>query len=357
MRLKERFKTSFGVTLWRDILVVELHSNDFVGYGEVAADRFPGFSYETHETALLVLKRFLIPRISKRKFNSPHVFRESLEIIRGHAMAKCALEYAFWDLYAKIIGKPLFGLYGGTRTRVPVGVSIGIVEKVSYLIELIQKYLDEGYRRIKLKIAPGYDIDILEAVREAFPEIVLQVDANASYDLSKHRETILSLDRYNLLMIEQPLHYHDLVDHAKLRSQLKTPICLDESIESIHSAKAAVMLGSCDIVNLKPPRVGGILESIKIYNLCTENGVGMWIGGMLETGIGKAHLLHIASLSNITYPSDISASDRYWLEDVIDPPHKLNPVDSTIDVPRKPGIGVDVNLDSLLRHQVRCWEF
>ncbi|MCR8453885.1 MAG: o-succinylbenzoate synthase [Crenarchaeota archaeon] len=357
VRLKEEFKTSFGKTFWRDVLIVELHSDDFVGYGEVAADLFPGFSYETSETALLVLKKFLIPRILNKQFSSPRDFRDSLEIIRGHPIAKCSLEYAFWDLYAKVLGEPLYRLYGGAKTRVPVGVSIGIIDKIQYLIELIQKYVEEGYCRIKLKIAPGYDIEVLKAVREVFPEVALQVDANASYDISKNLKTLLDLDKFNLLMIEQPLHYYDLVDHARLRPQLKTPICLDESIGSVHSAEAAIALGSCDIINIKPPRVGGIIESFKIHNLCVKNSIGTWIGGMLETGIGKAHLLHIASLPNITYPSDISASNRYWLEDIIDPPHKLNSSDGTISVPNKPGIGVDVDMDRLLKYQIRYWKF
>ncbi len=356
MRLREEFRTSFGTTTWRDIIIVEMHSENFIGYGESATNSFPGYSYETYETVLLILKKFLIPRVLGKRFNSPHEFRELLEFVRGHPMAKASLEYAFWDLYAKLLGKPLYELYGGTKAKVPVGVSIGIMDKISQLIDVIQYYLDEGYSRIKLKIAPNHDLDVLSKVRDVFPDINLQVDANAAYDLFKHETVLLKLDDFDLTMIEQPLHYFDLVDHAILKSKLRTPLCLDESISSYHIAKAAIKLGSCDIVNIKPPRVGGIRESLNIYRLCVENGIGTWIGGMLETGIGKAHLLHIAALPDIAYPSDISASSRYWKEDIIDPPHKLNP-DGTIDVPKRPGIGVDVDLDILLKYQIRSWEF
>ncbi len=356
MRLRKPFKTSFGVSLWRDIVIVEFHSEDIIGYGESVADNFPGYSYETHETVLLVLRNFLIPRILKGRFDSPYAFRESLEIIRGHPIAKASLEYAFWDLYAKILDKPLYELYRGTKKKVLVGVSIGIKEDIPQLLSTIQYYLDQGYKRIKLKISPGYDIEVLNKVRETYPDINLQVDANAAYDVSKHLEILIRLDDFNLIMVEQPLHYEDLVDHSVLRSELSTPICLDESIASYHLARAAIKLKSCDIINIKPPRVGGIIESLRIYDLCTQCGIGTWIGGMLETGIGKAHLLHVATLPNIGYPSDISASDRYWEEDIINPPHKLNP-DSTIDVPKKPGIGVDVDLELVEKYQIRSWEF
>lgn len=356
MHLKTSFKTSFGEESTRHPIIVVLRMEEYEGYGEAPGDNAPLYSYESHYTILYVLKNFLIPHILGKSYTHPEEFYNNLQIIRGHNFAKTALEYAFWDLYAKVHEKPLYKLYGGVKKKIPVGVSIGIHSDTRRLIDAIEKYLDRGYKRIKLKIKPGYDINILKEVRETFGDIPLQVDANASYNITTHQNILQRLDKFNLIMIEQPLHYEDLVDHAKLRAKLQTPICLDESIPSYELARAALELGSMDILNIKPPRVGGITSSLLIYQLLSKENIGLWVGGLLETGIGKTHLLHIASLPKINYPSDISESARYWYEDIIDPPLKLNP-DGTISVPSKYGIGANIDYNALDKYARDHWVF
>mgnify|MGYP000147269580 CR=1 FL=1 len=355
MELVREFEISVGKIHKRRIILVEFHSEDNVGYGECTAGEGPFFSYETYDTALIIMQKYLVKRIIGKVFRDPREFRRSLEFVRGHNMAKASMEYAFWDLYAKSLGKPLYKLYGGIRTRIDAGVSIGIKKNIRELIELIETYLDRGYKRIKIKIKPGYDIGVLKEVREVFPRIKLQVDANASYDLSM-MNVLRKLDDFDLLMIEQPLHPEDLVGHAILQSRIRTPICLDESITSIHTTKSALRLGSCKIINIKPPRVGGIIEAMKIHDFSKTHQIGLWIGGMLETGVGKTHLLHIATLPGINYPSDISESQRYWREDIIGRPLTLNR-DGTINVPDKPGIGVDVVPDLVEKYQKKVWTY
>ena len=355
MRLVLPFKISVGTTHERKIIIVEIHSNGNVGYGECTAGENPYYSYETYETCLLIMRKYLIRKILGKNFENPYQFRYELEFIRGHKIAKAALEYAIWDLYAKERGIPLYKLYGGVKNRVEVGVSIGIKDDISDLLHLVEGYVERGYKRIKIKIKPGYDVEVIKELRANFPEINLMVDANASYSL-EHIKIFEEIDRYGLQMIEQPLHYEDFLDHATLQSRINTPICLDESITSLHAAKIAVKLGSCRIINVKPPRVGGIIESINICRYAGERGIGLWIGGMLETGIGKTHLLHVATLPQINYPSDISESSRYWREDIIDPPLKLNK-DGTINVPQKPGIGVRVDEDLIQKYERKRWVF
>ncbi|MGQ9476953.1 MAG: o-succinylbenzoate synthase [Candidatus Bipolaricaulia bacterium] len=340
LRLAKPFETSFGREEKRPTLILALYSEGAVGWGECVASSGPWYSYETVGTAWQVLEEFLLPRVLHRKFAGAEALWEGLSPIRGHNMAKAALEMAAFDLEAKLKGLPLAALLGGVRERIESGVSIGIQGSIPQLLEEIARRLEEGYPRIKLKIKPGWDIKVLEAVRGRFPKIKLQVDANAAYtsaDLSLLRQ----LDQFELLMVEQPFAYDDLVDHAALQRELSTPICLDESIPSLNAARAALALGSCKIINIKPGRVGGLTQARLIHDECQKRSVPVWCGGMLETGIGRAHNLALASLPGFTLPNDISASRRYWGHDIIEPEFELNR-DGTISLPEGPGIGVKV---------------
>lgn len=345
LKLVKPFETSFGRETMKQTIIVSLYGGGAVGWGECVASSGPWYSSETVGTAWHVLEEFLLPRVFHQEFVSPEALWERLRPIRGHHMAKAALDGAFWDLQAKLEGRPLAELLGGVRERIESGISIGIQESTPRLLQEIEQRLAEGYRRIKLKIKPGWDINILEAVRERFPAIMLQVDANAAYtiaDLSLFKE----LDRFGLLMIEQPFADDDLVDHAALQCELETSLCLDESIPSLNAAKAALALGSCKIINIKPGRVSGLTQAVTIHDYCREQGVAVWCGGMLETGIGRAHNIALASLPNFSLPNDISASRRYWEHDIIEPEFELNR-DGTISLPRGPGIGVKVLEDRL----------
>lgn len=266
-------------------------------------------------------------------------------------MAKAGLEAALWDLFAKSKNISLSKMLGGTRDKIDVGVSIGIQSSVSELIKKVEGYLEEGYQRIKIKISPGYDIQFVEALRKEFPKILLQVDANSAYEL-KHINLFKQMDDYNLLLIEQPLGYEDIYDHSKLQRELKTPICLDESIHSLDDTRAAIELDSCRIINIKPGRVGGFTESKLIHDYCESKKIPVWHGGMLESGIGRAGNVALASLSNFTLPGDISASKRYYKLDIVEPEFTVNK-DGTMDVPVKPGIGVEVNMVMLEKVTVK----
>ena len=345
LKLAEPFETSFGKEINKRAIIVMLFGDGAVGWGECVAGEGPWYSYETVETAWLVLKEFLIPRILQREVKGPQALWEMLSPVRGHNMAKAALEMAAWDLEAKLKGIPLAALLGGRKVKVKGGVSIGIQGSIPQLLEEIARRLDEGYRRIKLKIKPGWDLQVLEQVRRRFPEIKLQVDANAAYTLDD-RPLLRELDRFELLLVEQPLAYDDLADHALLQRELETPLCLDESIFSFNAVKAALELGSCRIINIKPGRVGGFAPSIAIHDECRAKLVPVWCGGMLETGIGRAHNVALASLPGFSLPNDISASRRYFERDIIEPEFLLNE-DGTISVPGGPGIGVEVLEDRL----------
>lgn len=341
MKLKSPFETSFGKSILRHGVLVQVfdyEGND--GWGEVVADEGPWYSYETVETAIYIVRDFFPMFLKDAEISHPSEVTNLLKRIRGHNMAKAGVEEAIWDLYAKINNEPLYKVLGGVRDRIVSGVSIGIQESLDKLVNVVGSYLELGYRRIKIKIKPGWDVNAVEAVRKEYPDIMFQVDANAAYKLSD-AEIFKRLDNYNLLMIEQPLEWNDLVDHAELAKMIKTPICLDESIKDYHDAESALKLNSCKIINIKPGRVGGLEITRKISNLCLQNNRGAWIGGMLETGIGRGILVASATLPGITYPSDISASDRYYEEEIVEPPWVLNP-DGTISVRNKPGIGVEV---------------
>lgn len=340
MPLIEPFETSFGREEERESIIVRASSGGIQGYGEVVASKFPLYSYESSETAWYVLRELIVPSLLHEDVRDAEGLLERLAFLRGHPMAKGGVEAAFWDLWARGKDIPLTDALGGSEERIEVGVSIGLQESSRRLLGAVERYLGEGYRRIKLKIGPGWDLETVREVRSSFPEAPLSVDANGAYTL-KDLGMLEKLDGFHLLMLEQPLSYEDLVDHAELQKQIETPICLDESIPSLAAARAAIELESCKIVNIKPGRVGGLWVARKLHDLCMENSIPVWCGGMLETGVGRAHNIALASLPNFAFPGDISASSRYYARDIVDPPVEVDP-EGTIQVPKGPGIGFRV---------------
>jgi o-succinylbenzoate synthase len=341
MRLKAPFETSFGVELDRDCLVLCLEADGLRGWGECVADRNPGYCYETTGTAWHVLTEFMLPAVLGRELGGPGELRAALRGIRGHPLARAAIEMALWDLQGRAQGTSLARLFGGRGGRVEVGVSVGIQKDVPQLLRVVDNYRKDGYTRVKLKIKPGRDLIEVGAVREAFPDLRLQVDANSAYSLEDTR-VFREMDSLGLLLIEQPLAEDDLIDHARLQAQLQTPLCLDESILSARHARQALEIEACRVINIKPARVGGYAEAIAVHDICRERGVPVWCGGMLETGIGRAANLALASLPGFTLPGDISATDRYYETDIARPRFSLN-ADSTISVPDGPGLGVEID--------------
>ncbi len=333
------FTTSFGTQTERPCIIVSVHAEGVTGYGECVAMEGPWYSYETVGTAWHMLQDYLIPRLLGYDLDDPMDVWDVLASIRGHNMAKAALEMACWDLVAKARGMSLRDLLGGGRDRVAVGVSVGIQASPSALVDTVQRYVDDGYARIKLKIAPGHDEAYVTAVRAAFPDTLIQADANSAYTLAD-APIFQRMDALNLLLIEQPLADDDIVDHATLQHELRTPLCLDESIHSPDDARHALDLGSCRVINIKPGRVGEHRRSREIHDLCRARDIPVWCGGMLETNIGRAHNAALASLPGFTLPGDISASARYYAHDVAGPDFALND-DSTLSVPTGPGIGVE----------------
>ncbi len=347
MRLKNPFITSFGEELDRECVLVRVYSKGLDGWGECVASREPGFSYETVETSWHVLRDFFIPAILNRPISHPRDLKQHLRAYKGHPLARAGLEMALWDLRGKLDGKCLRALLGGDKHSITVGVSVGIQENSEAMIEKVGEYLHSGYGRIKVKIKPGADLEVVKAVRDRYPDINLQVDANAAYALSD-TQLFKDLDSLGLSMIEQPLAEDDLIDHAELQAQIKTPICLDESIRNHRHEGQAIAIKACGVINIKSGRVGGLTEAIAIHDHCVREEVPVWCGGMLETGIGRAANLALASLPGFKLPSDISATDRYYDPDIAEPRFTLN-ADSTINVPDKPGLGVDVNHEELER--------
>ncbi len=345
MLLTAPFETSFGVISTRDSILVEAFSEGEIGYGECVADRDPGYAYETSGTAWHILEDFIIPQILKKEIDKPADFPGLVSKIKGHQMAKAGLEMALWDLQGKRKGKSLKEMLGGIRDKVDVGVSIGIKADPQELLGVVAKYLDLGYGRIKIKIKPGRDVRDTEAVRNAYPDLKLQVDANSAYRLDT-ADVLLPLDDLQLLLIEQPLSEDDLWDHRVLQKKFKTPICLDESIHDPRHARQALEMGSTKVINIKQGRVGGITHSISIHDLCQDQNIPVWCGGMLETGVGRAANLALASLPNFKLPGDISATDRYYQEDITEEKFSLNS-DSTITVPNKPGLGITINQEAV----------
>lgn len=334
------FETSFGRSYDRSFLLVRLEGDGHEGWGEAVAEANPYYSAETTETAWHIISGFIAPRVLGVAFAHAREVFPALRAIRGHHMAKAAVEMAAWDLFARIHGQSLSRVLGGTQPLIASGVSIGIQDSLDDLAVKVERELAAGYRRIKIKIKPGWDVDAAATVRDRFGAVPLMVDANAAYSLADASH-LAELDRFDLMMIEQPLDYDDVRDHAELQRRLRTPICLDESIHSVRCAQDAIQLGACRIINIKPGRVGGHAESVRLHDLCARHGVPVWHGGMLETGIGRAHNIHLASLPNFTLPGDIAASKRYYQPDLIEPPIELAS-DGTIPVPDAPGIGVTI---------------
>ncbi len=359
--LVEPLKTSFGEEPYKAAVIVELITDKgVVGWGEASVETRPGYSPETMGTALHVLNEFLVPLLVGQTIDNPAQVPALLRSVRGHPLAKHSLEAAVWDALAKTNDMrlaDLFAMYAPeghqSRNRAVVGVSIGIQPTVEDTLAIIQKRLNQGYRRIKLKIKPGWDVELARAVRAALPDIMLMLDANSAYTLDDAAH-LAQLDELNLLMIEQPLGHDDIYQHSKLQPQLKTPICLDESIKSADDLRLALELGALRILNLKPARVSGYVESLEIYRLCVEHDLPLWIGGLLETGIGRAANVAFASLPAVNLPCDISATDRYFNPDITEPPFVLAE-DSTLPVPDGTGIGVEIQRDRL-EEAVQRWQ-
>ena len=336
--LREPFAISSGSRRDRRILLLTLTGEGERGWGECVAAEDPSYSYETTETSWHVLTEHILPAIVGREVGDAEESLDPVGWIRGHRMAKAVVEMAAWDLRAKVEGVPLARLIGGEREAVPVGVSIGIQPSDEELLRAVEGYLGEGYARIKIKIKPGRDMETLAAVRRRFPGIPLMADANSAYTL-RDLPRLRTLDDFALLMIEQPLGHEDYLDHARLQEKLETPVCLDESIRSLGDTVLALRLGSCRVVNIKPGRVGGLSSARRIHDYCVDRGVPVWCGGMLESGVGRAHNLALATLKGFTLPGDISESRRYWDRDIVRPEFEL--ANGMLSVPDGPGIGVE----------------
>jgi o-succinylbenzoate synthase len=354
MPLKFRFRTSFGEMGVKKFLLLELRADGLSGWGECVAEEGPFYSPETMSTAMPILISYLLPIVLGTSVSSPEEFDRLAARVRGNRMAKAAVECALRDLHARAAGVALGKSLGGTRDKIEVGVSLGISPTPKETVENVRKHVEQGYRRIKLKIEPGADADRLAAVRDAFPDITLTVDANAAYTLAQ-ADTLRGLDVFRLDYMEQPLHHEDLVAHAELARSLKTPICLDESIRSAADAKAAIQLGACKVVNIKIGRVGGHGEAVRIHDAARAAGVPVWCGGMLEAGVGRAHNVAIASLPGFSKPGDTSSSSRYFEEDIVTP--ALEAADGLMGVPTGPGIGVVIRPDVLGRVTKAVQEF
>lgn len=360
-QLVSPFVTSFGEQVERQCLLLALHGDGLTGWGECVANSTPGYSYETAETAWHILSDFLIPSILGKELNEPDEMIGWLASVRGHPLAKAALDLAAWDITSQrdglSIASKLCQTYAeGPKERVKVGVSIGIQPTMDQTLEMVQHHLDQGYSRIKLKIRPGHDLELAQVAKEAFPETSIMLDANSAYRLID-APIFQAMDDLDLLMIEQPLGYDDIYDHSQLRPLIRTPLCLDESIVSADHARFALAIGACDIINIKPARVSGWTEARKVHDLCQANEIPVWCGGMLETGVGRAGQLALASLPGFTLPGDISATERYYADDIARPEFVLNAEDSTINVPDSPGLGVSVDMNRLAKVTLRKAHF
>ena len=346
------FETSFGRTTTRRIILVRVADRDGAeGWGECTAGEAPFYSEEWAETAWPTLKEFLAPMVVGKEIDQAATVFDLMKSVRGHRMAKAAIETACWDLEARRLGQPLWRHLGGVQEEIACGVSIGIQESPEALLEKIDREVSAGYQRIKIKIKPGWDIDIVRNVRERFPQIRLSGDANSAYSLN-NVDLFRRLDEFDLMMIEQPLAHDDMFDHAELQERINTAICLDESIKTPADAEHAIALGACRIINVKLGRVGGHAEAKRVEAIARAQRIPVWCGGMLESGIGRAHNIAMSTLAGFTLPGDVSASARYWHEDVIDPPVTVT-TSGTIRAPDKPGIGFEVNQARIDRATVR----
>ena len=346
------FETSFGRTTERRIILVEAVADGVSGWGEVTAGERPFYNEEWTEGAWLILRDFAAPRLLGRALEGAEAVAPLVEHIRGHRMSTGGLEAAVWDLEARLLGLPLWKhIGGGARSEIPCGVSIGIQESVPDLLKKIEHELAAGYQRIKIKIKPGRDVDVVREVRRQFPHIKLMVDANSAYTLAD-ADHLKRLDEFYLMMIEQPLSHDDIIDHAALQTRLETAICLDECIRSARHAEQAIRLKACRIINIKLGRVGGFQEARRVHDVAREAGIPVWCGGMLECGVGRAHNIALSTLPNFVLPGDVSASRRYWTRDVIAPPVEVTPA-GTIEVRPDPGLGYALDLDFIRQITVR----
>ena len=352
MPLVHFFETSFSRTQQRDIVLVQVVSDGISGWGEVTAGENPFYNEEWTASIWPLLTDYVAPRFLLQDLASPHAARSRTAHIRGHNMTRGGMEAALWDLAARLNQEPLWKTIGaGARKEIACGVSIGIQDNVEQLLEKIRAELDAGYQRIKMKIKPGWDVDVIRQVRGRFPEIKLMADANSAYTLADLPH-LKRLDDFYLMMIEQPLAYDDIIDHAVLQESLNTPICLDECIRSARHAEQAIRIGAARIINIKLGRVGGFAEAIEVHNVCQQHRVPVWCGGMLESGIGRAHNIALSTLPNFVLPGDVSASKRYWNRDIIAPPVEVTPR-GTIEVSNAAGFGYEIDTDYLESLTVR----
>lgn len=351
MTMKNPFTTSFGTQQKRFVTIVEAIDEDGTsGFGECVSGEDPLYSEEFMDATLIALKKYFGPLVINKEISHPDEVWEIYKPFKRNNMAKASIEGAVWDLYAKKKGISLAEAMGGTKKEVDVGVSLGLEDTDELLLERIGEKVEEGYKRIKVKIKPGRDVEMVRKIREVYPAIPLMVDANSAYTLDDI-DTLKALDEFNLMMIEQPLMAGDVIDHAKLQKQIKTPVCLDESIDSYESAAAAIELGSCEIINVKVGRVGGITQSIKIHDLAKKHNIPLWCGGMLEAGVGRLHNVAITTLSEFVLPGDTASSSRYWFEDIITP--EVVAENGVVKVSDKPGIGAEVDFGKMEQYLVK----
>lgn len=355
MKLKHPFRTSFGSVETKDFFIIEaIDHKGYSGFGESVAFTTPWYTEETTETVFHMLNTFLIPLTLSSAFHHPKELNTIYAKIKGNTMAKSAIEGAIWDLYAKQINLPLYQVIGGKRDRIDVGISLGLEADTADLLAKIDAYTQQGFKRVKIKIKKNKDLSLIQEVRKAFPHLNLMVDGNSAYTLNDI-EHLKSFDSYDLMMIEQPLAHNDIIDHASLQSHVKTPICLDESIYSLKDTQTAVELHSCEIINIKIGRVGGITEAIKIHDYCETKNVPVWSGGMLESGIGRAHNIAISTLPQFTLPADLAGSSHYWEEDIITPLVEVS--NGEVHLSSKAGIGYDINRQALQKFRTNIYEY
>jgi O-succinylbenzoate synthase len=350
--MRNAFETGFGSITHKSEVIVKLYTKDgLVGYGESPTLNVPIYNHETVASCLYVLEHFIGPRILNQEFETAEDFRQAYADIVGNRIAKAGAECAFWHLIAQRYNKSLKTLFGGVKNEIPVGEGVGIKSTVEEVLDEVKSHLDEGFVRIKVKIKPGWDIEPLRAVRSAWPNIHLMADGNSAYRLDEHHDLLQTLEEFNLDMLEQPLAIDDFVDHAALQKELSIPLCLDESIESLNDARTAVALKSCQIINIKPGRVGGIVEAIAIHDFAEKNNISVWAGGMLETGIGRAFNIALASKQNFKHAADMSPYQLYYHDDITDPGLVIQK-NGSIEVPDKPGLGYEIREDKLKKYTV-----
>jgi o-succinylbenzoate synthase len=352
MPLVHFFETSFSRTYERDIVLVEVIGDGISGWGEVTAGEHPFYNEEWHGSAWMILRDYVAPRVLNQELKSAEDVYPLTSHIRGHNMARGGLEAAIWDLEARRDGVPLWKkIGGGARREIPCGVSIGIQDSVEQLLDKIEQELAAGYQRIKIKIKPGWDVDVVNRVRRRFPSIRLMADANSAYTLA-HTEHLKRLDESYLMMVEQPLSHDDIIDHAELQMKLRTPVCLDECIRTAHHAEQAIRLRACGTINIKLGRVAGFAEARRVHDVAQAAAIPVWCGGMLESGIGRAHNIALSTLPNFILPGDVSASKRYWKQDIIDPPVEITSK-GTIAIRDEPGFGYALDHDYIKSITVR----